>query len=67
MASMRDIKRRKKQYPEHRADYQSHEAGFYCQAAEARQKAEKSKPYFDAMYQTVQSILERSGSFSIRI
>ena len=29
MASMRDIKRRKRKYPEHTADYQSHETCFY--------------------------------------
>lgn len=48
------------EYPKYPADYESHEAGLYRQAAEGKQKAEESKPYFDTMYQTVKSILGMS-------
>ena len=55
MASMRDIKRR-------RASIQSTEQITKAMKLVARVKAENSKPYFNLMYETISSMLQKSGT-----
>ncbi len=60
MASMRDIKRRKSSIQSTGQITKAMKLVSTVKLQKARVKAEQTKPYSDSMYQTVQSILERS-------
>lgn len=62
MASMRDIKRRKDSIQSTQQITKAMKLVSTVKLQRARVRAENSKPYFDKMYETVQSILERSGN-----
>lgn len=62
MASMRDIKRRKSSIQSTGQITKAMKLVATVKLQKARVKAEHTKPYSDCMYDTVQSILERSGS-----
>ena len=52
------------QCTEHAADYKSHETCLYRKAAESKNPAEESKPYFDCMYATMTSLLAKAGNIN---
>jgi F-type H+-transporting ATPase subunit gamma len=62
MASMRDIKRRKDSIQSTQQITKAMKLVSTVKLQRARVRAENSKPYFDKMYETVQSILEKSGN-----
>lgn len=62
MASMRDIKRRKGSIQSTQQITKAMKLVSTVKLQKAKTKAEESKPYFDTMYQTVQSILGKAGS-----
>lgn len=62
MASMRDIKRRKSSIQSTGQITKAMKLVATVKLQKARVKAEHTKPYSDCMYDTVQSILERSDS-----
>ena len=51
MASMRDIKRRKKQYYKYSADHKGHEARFYRQAAKGESTCGGNRSVFQLYVQ----------------
>lgn len=62
MASMRDIKRRKSSIQSTGQITKAMKLVATVKLQKARGKAEQTKPYFDGMYRTMQSILERSSN-----
>ena len=62
MASMRDIKRRKESIQSTGQITKAMKLVATVKLQKARSRAENSKPYFDAMYEAVTSMLARSGS-----
>ena len=62
MASMRDIKRRKDSIQSTQQITKAMKLVSTVKLQRARVRAENSKPYFEKMYETVQSILEKSGN-----
>ena len=62
MASMRDIKRRKDSIQSTQQITKAMKLVSTVKLQKAKTKAEESKPYFDTMFQTVQSILGMSGN-----
>ncbi len=46
MASMKDIKRRKRQHTEYAADHQSHETCFDCKVTESKGKSGTDESIF---------------------
>lgn len=62
MASMRDIKRRKESIQSTQQITKAMKLVSTVKLQRAKTKAENSKPYFDKMYDTVQSILAKSGN-----
>lgn len=66
MASMRDIKRRKESIQSTGQITKAMKLVATVKLQKARAKAENSKPYFDAMYKAVTSMLARSGSVNHR-
>ena len=62
MASMRDIKRRKGSIQSTQQITKAMKLVSTVKLQKARSRAEQSNPYFNYMYQTVTSMLARSGS-----
>lgn len=62
MASMRDIKRRKTSIQSTQQITKAMKLVSTVKLQKARVRAEKTKPYFEYMYKTVASILQRSGN-----
>ncbi|MBO5070027.1 MAG: ATP synthase F1 subunit gamma [Roseburia sp.] len=62
MASMRDIKRRRSSIQSTQQITKAMKLVSTVKLQKARNRAEQSKPYFNYMYQTVTSMLERSGT-----
>ncbi len=62
MASMRDIKRRKESIQSTQQITKAMKLVSTVKLQRAKAKAENSKPYFDKMYHTVQSILGKSAN-----
>ena len=62
MASMRDIKRRKSSIQSTQQITKAMKLVSTVKLQKAKTKAEETNPYFDHMYQTVSSMLKRSGS-----
>ncbi|MDO5146799.1 MAG: ATP synthase F1 subunit gamma [Eubacteriales bacterium] len=62
MASMRDIKRRKDSIQSTQQITRAMKLVSTVKLQRARARAESSKPYFDKMYATMQSILSKSGN-----
>ena len=61
MASMRDIKRRKESIQSTQQITKAMKLVSTVKLQKAKTRAESAKPYFQKMYDTVQSILSRSG------
>lgn len=61
MASMRDIKRRKESIQSTQQITKAMKLVSTVKLQKARARAEDSKPYFEKMYDTIQSILSQSG------
>ena len=61
MASMRDIKRRKDSIQSTGQITKAMKLVSTVKLQKAKGRAENTKPYFDLMYETVQSILAKSG------
>lgn len=64
MASMRDIKRRKESITSTGQITKAMKLVATVKLQKAKSKAEESKPYFNYMYDTVTSMLEKSGNIS---
>ena len=64
MASMRDIKRRKSSIQSTQQITKAMKLVSTVKLQKARNRAEQSNPYFNHMYQTVTSMLARSGSLN---
>lgn len=64
MASMRDIKRRKESIQSTGQITKAMKLVATVKLQKAKQKAENAKPYFDHMYETVNSMLRKSGDIS---
>ena len=64
MASMRDIKRRKESIQSTGQITKAMKLVATVKLQKARAKAENSKPYFDAMYKAVTTMIARSGSIN---
>ena len=64
MASMRDIKRRKESIQSTGQITKAMKLVATVKLQKAKQKAEDAKPYFDHMYETVNSMLRKSGEIS---
>ena len=64
MASMRDIKRRKESIQSTGQITKAMKLVATVKLQKARSRAENSKPYFDAMYEAVTSMLAKSGSIN---
>ncbi|MDO4267679.1 MAG: ATP synthase F1 subunit gamma [Eubacteriales bacterium] len=62
MASMRDIKRRKASIQSTGQITKAMKLVSTVKLQKSRQKAESSKPYFDMMYETISSMLKKSGN-----
>lgn len=62
MASMRDIKRRKESIQSTQQITKAMKLVSTVKLQRAKGRAESSKPYFDKMYDTIQSILKKSGN-----
>ena len=62
MASMRDIKRRKASIQSTGQITKAMKLVSTVKLQKSRQKAEGSKPYFDLMYETISSMLKKSGT-----
>ena len=62
MASMRDIKRRKESIQSTQQITKAMKLVSTVKLQRAKSRAESSKPYFNKMYETVQSILMKSGN-----
>lgn len=66
MASMREIKRRRNSIQSIQQITKAMKLVSTVKLQKSRGKAEEAKPYFNAMYRTVQSILKRSGGVEHR-
>ena len=66
MASMRDIKRRKSSIQSTQQITKAMKLVSTVKLQRAKTNAEKSKAYFHCMYETVSSMLERSGNIDHR-
>ncbi|MCI9298759.1 MAG: ATP synthase F1 subunit gamma, partial [Lachnospiraceae bacterium] len=66
MASMRDIKRRKGSIQSTQQITKAMKLVSTVKLQRAKQRAEQSKTYFDCMYETVNSILEKTGGMQHR-
>lgn len=66
MASMRDIKRRKESIQSTGQITKAMKLVATVKLQKARTKAEKSKPYFDAVYKAVTTMIARSGNVNHR-
>ena len=66
MASMRDIKRRKESIQSTGQITKAMKLVATVKLQKARAKAENSKPYFDAMYKAVTTMIARSGNINHR-
>ena len=66
MASMRDIKRRKESIQSTGQITKAMKLVATVKLQKARSRAENSKPYFDAMYKAVTTMIARSGSINHR-
>ena len=66
MASMRDIKRRRVSIQNTEQITKAMKLVSTVKLQKSRTKAENSKPYFNMMYQTVSSLLARSGNIEHR-
>lgn len=66
MASMRDIKRRRTSIQSTGQITKAMKLVSTVKLQKSRTKAESSKPYFDLMYATITSMLERSGNMNHR-
>ncbi len=64
MATMKDIKRRKESIQNTQQITKAMKLVSTVKLQRARGRAESSKPYFDKMYATVQSILAKSGTIN---
>lgn len=64
MASMRDIKRRKGSIQSTQQITKAMKLVSTVKLQKARNRAEQSNPYFNYMYQTVTSMLARSGNMN---
>lgn len=64
MASMRDIKRRKVSIQSTQQITKAMKLTSTVKLQKAKAKAEQSKPYFDFMYETVNSMLAKSGNIN---
>ena len=64
MASMRDIKRRKESIQSTGQITKAMKLVATVKLQKARSRAENSKPYFDAMYKAVTTMIARSGSIN---
>ena len=64
MASMKDIKRRKDSIQSTEQITKAMKLVATVKLQKARVRAEKAKPYFDHMYETVNSMLSRSGNIN---
>lgn len=64
MASMRDIKRRKESIQSTGQITKAMKLVATVKLQKAKQRAEDAKPYFDHMYETVSSMLRKSGTIS---
>lgn len=64
MASMRDIKRRKESIQSTGQITKAMKLVATVKVQKAKQRAEESRPYFNYMYETVTSMLEKSGNIS---
>lgn len=64
MASMRDIKRRKVSIQSTQQITKAMKLTSTVKLQKAKARAEQSKPYFDFMYETVNSMLARSGNIN---
>lgn len=64
MASMRDIKRRRESIQSTQQITKAMKLVSTVKLQRAKSRAENSKPYFDKMYETVTSILAKSGSIN---
>lgn len=62
MASMRDIKRRKASIQNTGQITKAMKLVSTVKLQKSRQKAESSRPYFDMMYETISSMLKKSGN-----
>ena len=60
MASMRDIKRRKDSIQSTQQITKAMKLVSTVKLQRARSRAENARPYFDKMYETIQSILAKS-------
>ena len=66
MASMKDIKRRKESIQSTGQITKAMKLVSTVKLQKARGKAESARPYFDAMYNTVSTMLARSGNIEHR-
>ena len=66
MASMRDIKRRRSSIASTQQITNAMKLVSTVKLQKTKARAERSKPYFDKMYETVSSILSRSGNIHHR-
>ena len=66
MASMRDIKRRKSSIQSTQQITKAMKLVSTVKLQKARGRAESAKPYFDAMYETVSTMLARTGDINHR-
>lgn len=66
MASMRDIKRRKGSIQSTQQITKAMKLVSTVKLQRAKQRAEQSKTYFDCMYETVNSVLKRTGGMQHR-
>ena len=64
MASMRDIKRRKSSIQSTQQITKAMKLVSTVKLQKAKTRAEETNPYFNYMYQTVSSMLARSGNIS---
>lgn len=64
MASMRDIKRRKESVQSTGQITKAMKLVSSVKLQKAKQRAEESKPYFDAMYETVAAMIAKSGQMT---
>ena len=64
MASMRDIKRRRTSVQSTQQITKAMKLVSTVKLQKARTRAEESKPYFDCMYATMTSLLEKSGNIN---
>ena len=64
MASMRDIKRRRDSIQSTEQITKAMKLVATVKLQKSRAKAESSKPYFNMMYETISSVLKKSGNIN---